>query len=428
MHSSLLLRSLTVVAAAVGLLAACGGGGGSDAQQAPDVERDEADAALLAQVAAAMAPIASLATKQPAGATQLHRYPGVVQTNLVANRPEYEAQITLPELVNAWGIAIRPAGAGGHFWVGAAGTAQSIEFVGDVGGVPLHQDELATVATLGPTTGIAFNGGSQFLITQPTPDGDITNPAKFFFANASGTITAWTERQNADGSVNRPLDSVKVVDGSARFSAFVGVTVAPAGDAMYAVDFGADPQVRVYDGGFAEQVPLANPFRNPRGEAPFEAFNVQTLGERVFVTYGRHVGPTDPRPAEGRLAEFDAQGRLVARWIGRGLLNYPWGVAIAPDDFGIYSGCMLVGNFGDGTIVAFHPKLKVALDYVRDTRGERVVNEGLWGLQFGNGASLGEANHLYFAAGPNGEKDGLFAKLQADPAMTPALQGRSICR
>jgi uncharacterized protein (TIGR03118 family) len=428
MNSSLFVRSFTVVAAAVGLLAACGGGSSSDAPQAHDVERDEADAALLAQVATAMAPLSSFDMKQPAGAGHDSRYPGVVQTNLVANRPEYHAQITLPELVNAWGIAIRPAGAGGHFWIGAAGTGQSIEFVGDVGGVPLHQDELATVATGGPTTGVAFNGGSQFTITQPTPDGDITNPAKFFFANASGTITAWTERQNADGSFDRPADSVAVVDNSARFSAFLGVTVTPGGDAMYAADFGADPQVRIYDGRFAERAPLANPFRAPRSDAPFEAFNVQTLGERVFVAYGRHVGPTDPRPAEGRLAEFDAQGRLVARWIGRGMLNYPWGVAVAPDDFGIYGGCMLVGNFGDGTIVAFHPRLKVALDYVRDARGERVVNEGLWGLQFGNGASLGEANHLYFAAGPNAEQDGLFAKLQANPAMAPALQGRSICR
>ena len=34
------------------------------------------------------------------------------------------------------------------------------------------------------------------------------------------------------------------------------------------------------------------------------------------------------------------------------------------------------------------------------------------GLQFGNGASLGDANALYFAAGPEDEKDGLFGVLR----------------
>ena len=134
----------------------------------------------------------------------------------------------------------------------------------------------------------------------------------------------------------------------------------------------------------------------------------------MFVTYGRHIqpGPDTVLPAEGRLAEFDASGRLIAVWRGRGLLNYPWGLALAPKDFGRYSGCLLVGNFGDGKIVAFHPRRKVALDYVRDEYGREVRIDGLWGLQFGNGASLGEANHLYFAAGPNKEADGLFGKLE----------------
>jgi hypothetical protein len=35
----------------------------------------------------------------------------------------------------------------------------------------------------------------------------------------------------------------------------------------------------------------------------------------------------------------------------------------------------------------------------------------LWGLQFGNGVRLGYTNHLYFAAGPEEEEEGLFGKL-----------------
>ena len=89
---------------------------------------------------------------------------------------------------------------------------------------------------------------------------------------------------------------------------------------------------------------------------------------------------------------------------------------------------MIVGNFGDGTLVAFHPRYRVALDYVRDASGKKVVIDGLWGLQFGNGASLGEANHMYFAAGPEKETQGLFGKLQANPNTLPILAGVSLCR
>jgi uncharacterized protein (TIGR03118 family) len=121
----------------------------------------------------------------------------------------------------------------------------------------------------------------------------------------------------------------------------------------------------------------------------------------------------------GRLAEFDASGALLHTWDDRGLLNAPWGVAFAPDDFGAYSDKLLVGNFGDGTIVAFDPTTHKAIDYLRDEQGNVVSIDGLWGLQFGNGASLGRADALYFAAGPRGETEGLFGRLEAAPVPEP---------
>jgi uncharacterized protein (TIGR03118 family) len=442
------LRSLAVNAAVAALLAACGGGGDGDAPLSASNSADNADAATLAQVAGIMASVAastqalgfSGASDGPAdaGPSQAKRaaqspglFPGVTQTNLVANTPAFGAQIVEPALKNPWGIAIRPAGFGGHFWFAAAGTGKSIEYVGDVGGAPLFQDALKVVDTLGPASGTAFNPGKEFVITQPHPNGPITNATKFFFANLSGTITAWTERALPQGGFDHPGDSVVVVDGTARRSSFIGVAVAPGANRMFAADFGAEAALRVYDGAFVEQAPLDNPFQGAQKQpGGFEAFNVQTIGQSVFAMYGRHV-PPDPNkapPAEGRLAEFDGSGQLIATWRGRGYLNYPWGVAMAPKDYGLYAGCLLVGNFGDGTVVAFHPRHKVALDYVRDDRGRRVVLDGLWGLQFGNGASLGEANHMYFASGPNKEADGLIGKLEANPRTLPYLGGISLCR
>jgi uncharacterized protein (TIGR03118 family) len=443
-------HALAAVAVAAAVFAACGGNDDDAARALPSAAQvdvnDDADAASLARAQRAYAhadqrlqasglPSLYDAAQHEQAQTSGKRFdgfPGVAQTNLVASTAAYKPQIVEPQMKNAWGIAIRPAGLGGHFWVGAAGTGKSIQYVGDVGGTPLFQDELDIVDTRGPVSGVAFNPGSGFTITQPHANGAITAGAKFFFANLSGTVTAWTERKRADGGFDRPVDSTIVVDGSAKHSSFSGVAVSPDADTMYAADFGADAQLRRFDTAFKEQSPLANPFRPASGAQPegFEAFNVQTLGRSTFVMYGRHVAldPAKPPPAEGRLAEFDASGQLVARWHGRGYLNYPWGVAPAPDNFGLYSGCMIVGNFGDGTLVAFHPRYRVALDYVRDASGKKVVIDGLWGLQFGNGASLGEANHLYFAAGPEKEKQGLFGKLRANPDTLPVLAGVSLCK
>lgn len=431
------LRTFTLLTSAVMAVLATSGGSAHAAAQS---DGDQASASQLKIVKRIVRKVdaelrnrglADTATAQSGSPDAgIGRFPGVVQTNLVANRPEFNPQIIDPDLLNPWGIAIRPAGFGGHFWFASAGSGKSLQYVGDVGGQPLHQDELKVVDTGGPASGTAFNPGTQFVITQDHPNGPITNPTKFFFAGLEGKVTAWTERQRADGSFDHPEGSVTVVDGTVNHSSFVGVAVSPAGDRLMAADFGAQPGVRVYDGSFKELAPLHNPFRAP-GNPPggFEAFNVQTLDQSVFVMYGRHVPPgTQPVPTGGRLAEFDAQGQLVATWAGRGHLNYPWGVAKAPQDFGLYSGCLLVGNFGDGTVVAFHPRHKVAIDYVRDDHGRRVVLDGLWGLQFGNGASLGEANHMYFAAGPNDEADGLVGKLQANPATWARLGGISLCR
>ena len=60
-------------------------------------------------------------------ATATNRYR---QANLLASHARHGARFTEPEFINGWGIAIRPAGAGGHFWVGGGGI--SWQYLGDV--------------------------------------------------------------------------------------------------------------------------------------------------------------------------------------------------------------------------------------------------------------------------------------------------------
>lgn len=353
---------------------------------------------------------------------------GYSQTNLVANSAAYAPQIVDPTLINAWGIAIRPAGLGGHFWVGANGTGNSTQWVGDVGGVRLYQDDVRNVSLPGPggdfgtVTGVAFNGGSNFSVTQ----GAITAPAKFFFGTDNGVISAWTERQISPGVFERPTYATTVIDRSADGTQFFGIGVDSVGGRLYGANFGLNPGMQMYDGSyiditasFAATALGQNPFLNDG----YQPFNTQVLGESLFVAYAKYGTPGEEETGDGfgRMAQYAFDGTLQQVWgADGGGLNAPWGVAIAPDNFGLFSKHLLVSNFGDGTISAYDPITHRFVDYMRRTDGERIEIEGIWGLQFGNGESLGESNKLYFAAGPEDETAGLFGSLAVAEIAEPS--------
>ena len=341
------------------------------------------------------------------------------QTNLVATSDSYKPQIVEPGLVDAWGLSLRPGGAGGHWWVVANKTGTSYEYVGDVNGVALHQDSLKTVTVpasgggLGTPTGTVFNvSGPGFVIDQQSSGGPLHSPAKFIFATDTGVVSAWTERANADGTTTHPPDSVIVYDQSTQGASYFGIAISPTFDRLYLADFGVNPGIVVLNDKF--QNVSSGGFVNPYpGFAPF---NVQTVGTSIFVTYAKQETPGAELHgiALGKIAEFDVSGKLIATWDDRSLLNAPWGVVKAPDTgFGLYSGKLLVANFGNGTITVFDPATRKAIDYLRGGDGKPMVNDGIWALDFGNGVSLGEANALYFTAGPNGETEGLFGKIKA---------------
>ncbi|MEO0408086.1 MAG: TIGR03118 family protein, partial [Cyanobacteria bacterium P01_A01_bin.135] len=353
---------------------------------------------------------------------------GYTVTNLAANEASYSPQLLDPYLSLGWGIAIRPAGLGGHFWLSASGTGVSTEYVGDVGGVPIYQDDLKIVDVTptannifgisGPT-GQVFNGSSDFVITQEHPNGDITAPSKFIFVATDGGISGWTERANDDGTIDRPLESEVVVD---KFldSIYYGVAITnfETGNRLYVADFGTTPEIEVYDGSFNE-ITSDFAFDNPFVDEGYAEYNIQLIEDSLLVAY---AAPNPEIPGDeiveeglGGIAEFDLDGNLIATWDSGGLVDAPWGFVVAPDNFGEYSNMLLVSNFGDGTIVAFDPETRTAVDYLRDSSGDPIVIDGLWGLTFGNGGSLGETNDLYFAAGNDlgdGAGDGVFGKVE----------------
>jgi len=309
--------------------------------------------------------------------------------NLVSDGGVPAARVD-PDLVNAWGLAPSPSG---PWWVNAAGSGNSLLYNGHGSKNPL------VVAVAGVPTGIVFNGGSGFVI----PD---AGAARFLFASADGTISAW--------SPALATQSVVVVDRSAAGAAYTGLAIdsTTAGTRIYAADF-HNARVDVFDGSFAP-VTAADAFTDPNLPAGYAPFGIQTLAGSVYVAYALQDEDGEEEvagPGLGVVDKYDLSGHLLARVAKGGALNAPWGMALAPKGFGRFSGSLLIGNFGDGHINVFAPTTFKPKGHLKDTNGKTIVIDGLWGIAFGNGGNAGPVNTLFFAAGPDDEEHGLFGRI-----------------
>ena len=162
---------------------------------------------------------------------------------------------------------------------------------------------------------------------------------------------------------------------------------------------------------------LAGNFTDPALPSGYAPFDVQVIGNVLYVTYAVQDSVKHdevPGVGNGIVDAFDLQGNFMSRIATGGTLNAPWGLALAPTGFGDLGGDLLVGNFGDGTINAYN----LSSGFVRQLTGpdgSPLVIDGLWGLRFGIGGSASTANTLFFTAGPDGEMHGLLGELVAAP-------------
>jgi uncharacterized protein (TIGR03118 family) len=320
------------------------------------------------------------------------------QVNLVSDQPG-AARVTDPHLVNAWGLSQGPTT---PVWVSDNGTDVTTLYTGGGQGQKPSIVPLVVSIPGGAPTGQAFNPTTAFVL----PDG---SPAAFVFAGEDGNISAW------NGQVTPPTSAVHVA--SVPGGVFKGLALLQrryGGPELLVADF-AHGRIAVFDGLFQ---PVTLPRwaftdrRIPRGYAPF---NVAVLGSRVVVTYALRNGRDDVKgPGHGFVDVYSANGRLVERFARRGVLNSPWGLAVAPAHFGAFSGDLLVGNFGDGRIHAFDPWTGRLRGVLRDGHGRPIVIDGLWGLLRGNGTSARRSD-VWFSAGPGDEAHGLLGVLRALP-------------
>jgi uncharacterized protein (TIGR03118 family) len=230
-----------------------------------------------------------------------------------------------------------------------------------------------------------------------------------FYATEDGTIVGWP------GSGTQVFEFPNVPAGAVyKGLAFAHTATA---DFIYATDFHGGT-VDVFDSSFT---PIAGGFSDPTIPAGYAPFGIQNLGNIIYVTYAlQDADAHDDVRGEGHgyVNAFDIAGHFLRRVASKGELNSPWGLAFAPAGFGKFGGDLLVGNFGDGRIHAFDPRLDSHGEFTRDgqlhsTDGRPIEIDGLWALAFGNNGAAGPTTTLFFTAGPFDEDHGLFGSLVA---------------
>jgi uncharacterized protein (TIGR03118 family) len=329
---------------------------------------------------------AALVAASPLTAAERNSY---TVTPLVSDQPGV-APTTDDALVNAWGLA---SSATSPWWVSDNGTDLSTLYTG--AGVKLGLE----VTVAGGPTGVVFNSTAGFLL----PTG---GKALFIFDSEDGAIRAWNGAQGTTAIVVVPSAG----------AIYKGLAIANTADGprLYAADF-HNARIDVFDGSF-DAVPDSG-FEDPTLPAGYAPFNVQTIGDRVFVAYAKQDEDAEDEVAGqglGFVDAYDLAGNLLARVAQHGPLNAPWGLALAPDTFGRFAGDLLVGNFGDGQINAYEELGNGHFEHrgtLRDADGNKISIDGLWALEFAQGGNNGTPGTLFFTAGPDEESHGLFGSI-----------------
>jgi uncharacterized protein (TIGR03118 family) len=370
------------------------------------------------------------------------------QFNLDANIPGAE-QPPDGQLINGWGLA---RSSNSFWWVADEGTGVATLYNG-------HGAKQGLVVT------IPKNNPSDSTFPQGTPTGAIPNsntndfpaapgkPAAFIFATLDGSIAAWNPNVGNTPGVPGPSTNAVTVAHTKDGSGFTGITSAfiDGNRYLYVANF-LKGRVDVFDNQFSP-VQLKNvkhghevddfgdndkPFTDERLPKNYVPFNVQAIGNDIVVTYALHFAGNPfetPGPGLGFVDIYSSEGKLLRRLEHGDNLNAPWGVTLAPLDFGTFSHRLLISNFSAGGttqsagfISAYDLSTGKFEGLLLDTTGKPLSINGIWSISFANSSTPNSydsdeapASELYFTAGPNQGTNGLFGYLI--PVATEQVQG-----
>ena len=363
---------------------------------------------IAAAFALTVALLSAAAGAQSAGAYKV--------TNLLSDG-SVAANFTDPNFINPWAIS-----ASGTWWINAQGTGYSYVIPstpnpGTINFKVIIPPASSSTTTPGLPSGVVTTGGSTGMII---PNG---TKANFLFSSLDGTISGWNSKLGTANAVTQIA-----INNSAAGAEYTGLAIINTATASYilAANFGAGKSIEIYDGTFAK-TQLAGSFTDPTLPAGYAPFSVHVLNGKVYVAYALQstTAPyhTVDALGNGVVSVFDTNGNFIARVATGGNLDSPWGVAIAPANFGILGGSILVGNFGNGIINAYDPSGFAYRGQLMDGTAQPLAYSTLWellpgGTAVGNTTAVsgGDTNTVYFTAGLTNESHGLFGAITNDTA------------
>lgn len=323
------------------------------------------------------------------------------QTNLVSNVPGLAAT-TDPNMVNPWGVSFS---ATSPFWVSdqGVGVATLYDGAGNISPIVVTIPGSSTPPS-GPT-GTVFNSSTGFAVNGTA--------AHFIFDTLNGTIAGWASGGSA------------VTMATTAGAVYTGLAMNTVGSSTYLYAADSAGSIHVFNSSWADvtSTTFAGKFVDPNLPAGYAPFNIQTIGSNLYVTYAQLTPQGVAVPGStGYVDEFSANGSFIGRIATGGPLFAPWGLTLAPSEFGPFSNDLLIGNFGNGEILAYDPTTDAFLGTLDGANGLPLDNSFLWALETRTGGTNVNTNGVYFTAGIDNQQDGLFGEITFTPEPSTLLE------
>ncbi|CAB3761661.1 TIGR03118 family protein [Paraburkholderia humisilvae] len=367
---------------------------------------------------------ASLSASMWMGVASAQSY---TQTNLVSNSAG-AAKLVDSQLGDPIGLSRFSST---EWWVSDSKTGVSTLYIGDgtknalVVTIPPARATRSAAATGSPAGTIANNSPTDF----PVAAG---KPAAFLFSTLDGAIAGWNPDVGAASGPTPVSTHAEIVATGAPGSIYPAIASAFLNGKryLYAANFGRN-SIDVYDSTLrAVRLPRGDagpwrfdsdriyaensPFVDDRLPAGYSPYNVQAIGNDIVVTYALHPDSSSTTPVSGPglgyVDIFSTSGVLLTRLEHGDFMDAPYGVALAPLDFGAFSHELLVAQSGTdnsesaGGVAAFDLATGKFDGMLKDSTGKPLTIRGLRGIAPGNTSPANfdavgaPATELYFTS------------------------------